>query len=182
MPERSAKMNRRIFGFHRRVWWPKCTPASSRSWSWGCAMRAVVSYPCWGCVVHRVHLRSTPQGHPELDPAVCEIAAGRSVQCRRVSRTCSSSLRGSLRSASTTALALAELEPLPRARPARLLPLDRARIAGQQSRGPELGPVRTIGLHQRPRDRHAAARRPARPVRRRPRAPSRRRRPAYRWR
>src|SRR3954470_18691600 len=31
MPSRSPKMNRRIFGFQRRVWWPKCTPASSRS-------------------------------------------------------------------------------------------------------------------------------------------------------
>src|SRR5919204_977484 len=31
MPPRSVKMKRRIFGFQRRVWWPKCTPASSRS-------------------------------------------------------------------------------------------------------------------------------------------------------
>src|SRR5579884_2415148 len=31
MPDRSVKMKRRIFGFQRRVWWPKCTPASSRS-------------------------------------------------------------------------------------------------------------------------------------------------------
>src|SRR5215210_2499465 len=29
MPPRSEKMNRFIFGFHRRVWWPKWTPASS---------------------------------------------------------------------------------------------------------------------------------------------------------
>src|SRR6478752_5239138 len=29
MPPRSPKMNRRIFGFQRRVWWPKWTPASS---------------------------------------------------------------------------------------------------------------------------------------------------------
>src|SRR5262252_5874472 len=29
MPPRSVKMNRRIFGFQRRVWWPKWTPASS---------------------------------------------------------------------------------------------------------------------------------------------------------
>src|SRR5438445_635258 len=38
MPERSAKMKRRILGFHRRVWCPKWTPASSRSCNWGCAM------------------------------------------------------------------------------------------------------------------------------------------------
>src|SRR5438552_18771680 len=31
MPFRSPKMNSFIFGFHRFVWWPKCTPASSRS-------------------------------------------------------------------------------------------------------------------------------------------------------
>src|SRR5581483_8496413 len=29
MPLRSPKMNRFIFGFHRRVWWPKWTPASN---------------------------------------------------------------------------------------------------------------------------------------------------------
>ena len=31
MPPRSPKMNRRILGFQRRVWWPKWTPASSSS-------------------------------------------------------------------------------------------------------------------------------------------------------
>src|SRR2546421_10309445 len=31
MPPRSVKMKRRILGFQRRVWWPKCTPASSSS-------------------------------------------------------------------------------------------------------------------------------------------------------
>src|SRR4051812_23478682 len=31
MPFRSPKMNSFIFGFQRLVWWPKCTPASSRS-------------------------------------------------------------------------------------------------------------------------------------------------------
>src|SRR5436190_15094143 len=31
MPPRSAKMNRFIFGFQRRVWWPKWTLASSKS-------------------------------------------------------------------------------------------------------------------------------------------------------
>src|SRR6266496_4466624 len=33
MPLRSPKMNSFIFGFHRFVWWPKCTPASSRSFN-----------------------------------------------------------------------------------------------------------------------------------------------------
>src|SRR5207253_7595891 len=31
MPLRSPKMYRFIFGFHRLVWWPKCTPASRSS-------------------------------------------------------------------------------------------------------------------------------------------------------
>src|SRR5687767_13545304 len=31
MPLRSPKMNSFILGFQRFVWWPKCTPASSRS-------------------------------------------------------------------------------------------------------------------------------------------------------
>src|SRR4030095_843337 len=31
MPFRSPKMNGFIFGLHRFVWWPKWTPASSRS-------------------------------------------------------------------------------------------------------------------------------------------------------
>src|SRR3954468_23331129 len=31
MPPRSPKMKRFIFGFQRRVWWPKWTPASSSS-------------------------------------------------------------------------------------------------------------------------------------------------------
>ncbi len=31
IPPRSPKMKRRILGFHRRVWWPKWTPASSSS-------------------------------------------------------------------------------------------------------------------------------------------------------
>src|SRR5919107_336536 len=33
MPFRSPKMNGLIFGFQRFVWWPKCTPASSRSFT-----------------------------------------------------------------------------------------------------------------------------------------------------
>src|SRR6266481_10155413 len=31
IPLRSPKIYSFIFGFHRRVWWPKCTPASSNS-------------------------------------------------------------------------------------------------------------------------------------------------------
>src|SRR5436305_3445914 len=43
MPDRSVKMKRRIFGFQRRVWWPKWTPASSRS---RMEATAIVIAPC----------------------------------------------------------------------------------------------------------------------------------------
>src|SRR5437660_598339 len=38
MPLRSPKMYFCIFGFHRLVWWPKCTPASSSSFIVNAAM------------------------------------------------------------------------------------------------------------------------------------------------
>src|SRR5438093_9321916 len=38
MPLRSPKMYFCIFGFHRLVWWPKCTPASSNSFIVNVAM------------------------------------------------------------------------------------------------------------------------------------------------
>src|SRR5262245_9594135 len=38
MPFRSPKMYFCIFGFHRLVWWPKCTPASSSSFIVSVAM------------------------------------------------------------------------------------------------------------------------------------------------
>src|SRR5271165_1473385 len=43
-------MKRRIFGFQRRVWWPKCTPASSSSAiptsATGCSLYVCVAFPC----------------------------------------------------------------------------------------------------------------------------------------
>src|SRR4051794_20010732 len=65
MPDRSVKMKRRIFGFQRRVWWPKCTPASSSSRIEATAMSASPLVLCellpagrW-----RTHLRGE---HPRL--------------------------------------------------------------------------------------------------------------------
>src|ERR1044072_8486364 len=49
MPPRSVKMNRFIFGFQRRVWWPKWTPASRRSFMATTGM----SRPFLGSVVVR---------------------------------------------------------------------------------------------------------------------------------
>src|ERR1700678_4363100 len=50
MPLRSPKMNRFIFGFQRRVWWPKWTPASSN-----CLMvtTATLVLPSVGLVIRR---------------------------------------------------------------------------------------------------------------------------------
>ena len=94
-------------------------------------MRGVVSDLFSGLFVHRVHLPAIPpQGHPRQDPAVCEIRG----RCARAD------------------LPLAELEPLPRAGTAGLLPFDRAGIASQQSRGPELDAVLPIGLDERAGD------------------------------
>src|SRR5690242_18776815 len=46
MPLRSPKMYFCIFGFHRLVWWPKCTPASSSSFMVSVAM-VRRSFPSW---------------------------------------------------------------------------------------------------------------------------------------
>src|SRR3954471_21040705 len=43
MPPRSVKMKRFIFGFQRRVWWPKWPPASSNSFMETTGMRAPFS-------------------------------------------------------------------------------------------------------------------------------------------
>src|SRR3954453_4391656 len=43
MPPRSVKTKRFIFGFQRRVWWPKWTPASSSSFMETTGMRAPFS-------------------------------------------------------------------------------------------------------------------------------------------
>src|SRR5262245_37962084 len=49
MPFRSMKMNFFICGFHRRVWCPKCTPASSRSFmvisATACLLRGSAAAP-----------------------------------------------------------------------------------------------------------------------------------------
>ena len=45
MPLRSPKMYSFIFGFQRFVWWPKCTPASSRSFI-AIAVKLPPNAPC----------------------------------------------------------------------------------------------------------------------------------------
>src|SRR5215210_3935811 len=48
MPPRSVKMNRFIFGFQRRVWWPKWTPASRRSFMETTGMRPLSGWLTYG--------------------------------------------------------------------------------------------------------------------------------------
>src|SRR5215210_6211483 len=50
MPPRSMWMKRRIFGFQRRVWWPKWTPASSSS---RIVTTATVKLPSFGYGLRR---------------------------------------------------------------------------------------------------------------------------------
>src|SRR6185312_6848555 len=49
MPLRSVRMKRLTFGFHRRVWCPKCTPLSS-SWRMVTTAMAVLLFSTHGCV------------------------------------------------------------------------------------------------------------------------------------
>src|SRR5580765_4698419 len=58
-------------------------------------------------------------------------------------------------SCEASVLALAELEPLPSLRTARLLALDRTGIAGQQAKVPKLAAIRLIERHERASDRQA---------------------------
>jgi hypothetical protein len=62
MPFRSMKMNFFICGFQRRVWCPKCTPASSRSF----ITSSATTFLLWGCIRRPavVHERRPPQGTP----------------------------------------------------------------------------------------------------------------------
>src|SRR5689334_13138623 len=79
MPDRSVKMKRRIFGFQRRVWWPKWTPASRRSRMEATAIEIAPSGWIWaapdGVVAHRPPRacgarREEPAPAPRLDRRV----------------------------------------------------------------------------------------------------------------
>src|SRR5579859_383448 len=63
MPSRSPKMKRRILGFQRRVWWPKCTPASSSSLT---PISGTLLLPIWSWY-----------GHPPVGFADLRAEAGR---------------------------------------------------------------------------------------------------------
>src|SRR5688572_1931663 len=65
MPFRSPKMNSFIFGFHRFVWWPKCTPASSRSFI---AIPDNRFLPCAGTPPRNCASGTPPLTFAELEP------------------------------------------------------------------------------------------------------------------
>src|SRR5687767_903304 len=124
MPLRSAKMKRRIFGFQRRVWCPKWTPASSRARSCaGTAMGGTASF--WFAP----------------PPASAAIAIPVGTPRDRLHRCVDFLL-----------LPLAELEPLAGLGLAVLLALHHARVAGEHPLRLERRPVPFVGDDQRARD------------------------------
>src|SRR5262249_12532380 len=132
---RSMKMNLFICGFQRRVWCPKCTPASSRSFMLISATDDLLGF-CRRSAV------------PVAPPAA---RAGP----RRVGGACEMD----------SGLPLAALEALARARLPVLLPLLHARVARQEALPTEQRLQRIVLPHERARqaqpDRARLAREPA---------------------
>src|SRR5262245_4005171 len=122
MPFRSMKMKRFICGFHRRVWCPKWTPASSRSF-------IVISATKASCGVlpppRRLESRPPRGAGPRRAVGACVI---------------------------WVVLPLAELEALARARLSVLLALLHARIAREETLAPEQRLQALVLPHERPRD------------------------------
>src|SRR5262249_26179979 len=118
MPFRSMKMNFFICGFHRRVWCPKCTPASSRSFivisATDCLLRGSAAAPLVFAPPPGPHCGL---GTPALRPML-GMGPGR--------------VRWVLRAA-WERLPLAELEALASARLAVLLALLHPRVAGEEA-------------------------------------------------
>src|SRR5687767_14565679 len=131
MPLRSAKMNLRILGFHRRVWCPKWTPASRSARSWaGTAMGGTDL------------LRSVRPPPDSADAAIRRCAAdthGILVRCVNFAG----------RQSAGCTLPLRELEALACLRLPVLLPLDHPRIARQQPFRLERLTQALVGGHQR---------------------------------
>src|SRR5215831_21349384 len=125
MPFRSMKMNFFICGFHRRVWCPKCTPASSRSFivisATDCLLRGSAAAPA---------SRVAPPPAPES----------------RTPAHLTGRVRWVLR------LPLAELEPLAGARLPVFLALLHARVAREEALAPEQALQRLVLAHERARD------------------------------
>src|ERR1700674_5861557 len=133
IPLRSPKIYSFIFGFQRRVWWPKCTPASSNSF-------IVISTA-----------NGPPLGLGACGPAP-DCRAGESILLPAACRPCISPVR---RAAKSLRLPLAELEALARALLPVLLALAHARIARQEAVLPQSRAQIGIEYRQRARKAHA---------------------------
>src|SRR5512143_1771924 len=132
MPLRSPKMYCFIFGFPRRVWWPKWTPASSRSLMPTLAATPVASGAGEGVgtvVSDKYGLLQTAPGGARAPRAFRPLAG---LEVKR--------------------LALAELEPAAGALLSVLLALLDPRVAGQEAGLLELAPQLGVELAQGPRD------------------------------
>src|SRR6266852_5150116 len=134
MPLRSPKMYSFILGFQRRVWWPKCTPASSSSF----IVISTAKFPplrIAACGSGSVFLAGLTTGHYNLtaeQPSCRQLAGHDLVPASRngaLPRGRSKRPRGPL----TQRLALGELESLSRALLPVLLALLHTRVARQKT-------------------------------------------------
>ena len=73
MPPRSVKMKRFIFGFQRRVWWPKWTPASSSSFM----ETTGIESPFLGFGLRMLRRASVEAGVERRPPSTVESPPGR---------------------------------------------------------------------------------------------------------
>src|SRR5690606_30126881 len=160
-------MNLRIFGFQRRVWWPKWVPASSRSCRVGIATK--VSLLDWFVCRPAVTWCRNPEGHRRppsgglrlpgpawprgVLPARRSARYFRFLRSGRGLKETSPCRRCRNPTAQPVASTLRELEPLACSGAARLLALDHARVAGEQAGSAQLGAVLLVGLAQRASDR-----------------------------
>src|SRR6185503_15757652 len=133
MPFRSMKMNFFICGFHRRVWCPKCTPASSRSF-------IVIS--ATDCLLRGSAAALACRVAPPPDP---------------LKRSGTPALAGRVRwiPLLLLRLPLAELEALARARLPVLLALLHARVAREEALAAEQRLQGLVLAHERARHTHA---------------------------
>src|SRR5712692_2198028 len=139
IPLRSPKMYSFIFGFQRRVWWPKCTPASSSSFivisTANVPPRRNDAYAAAGSF----------SGNPATPASACRLLAGREFVPLR-HHGCGTELIG---------LALAVLEALAGALLPVLLAFLHARIARQKTVLAQACAQLRVEPRQRPRQSHA---------------------------
>src|SRR5947207_12405418 len=141
MPLRSPKMYSFIFGFQRRVWWPKWTPASSNSF----IVISTAKFP-----PNRIAVCGGDSRRHRT--ASCRLLAGRDLgrsACAHQPELARAGLRPPEK------LTLGELEALARALLSVLLAFLHPRIARQKSVLPQRRPQLRIESRHRPRQSHA---------------------------